>query len=149
MAESCEIPSINNRDEEIKQILSSCKTIAVVGISPKEERPSFGVAKYLIERGYIIFPVNPGCKIILEKKCYPSLLDIHTGVDIVNIFRRPEFVEEIIDQAVKIKAKVVWMQEGIVNNKAAKKARDNGIKVVMDKCLYKEHVKLETGKDKN
>src|SRR5581483_1882676 len=120
-------------------MLTSSKTIAVVGISPKEDRPSHWIAKYLMDRGYKVFGVNPGIGELFGQRVYKSLLDVPEPVDMVDIFRLPEAVPEIVDQAIAIKAKAIWMQEGIVNNAAADKARAAGMKVVMNKCIYKEH----------
>ncbi len=135
----CEFPKENAAAAEIEEILRSSKTIAVVGLSPKPERPSYGVAVYMKSQGYTIIPVNPGQKEILGETCYPNLADVPGPIDIVNIFRDPSAVPEIVDQAIAKKAKVIWMQEGIVHNDAAAKAREAGLKVVMNKCLYKEH----------
>ncbi len=120
------------------------KTIAVVGISDNPEKPSNFVAKFLEERGYTIIPVNPNMKEWEGKKCYPDLLSIPVKVDVVDIFRRPEAIPPIVDEAIAIKAKVVWMQEGIVNEEAAAKARDAGIEVVMDRCMKKEYIRLKS-----
>ncbi|MBU0680063.1 MAG: CoA-binding protein [Proteobacteria bacterium] len=124
---------------EIKKILSQSKTIAVVGLSPKQNRPSYDVARYLMDAGYTIIPVNPGQSEILGQKCYASLLEIPLKVDVVDIFRRPEEVGPVVDQAVEIGAKVVWMQEGIVNEPAAAVARAAGLTVIMDRCLKVDH----------
>lgn len=118
------------------------KTIAVVGISDDPERPSHFVASFLGSHGYKIIPVNPKLTEWEGKKCYPDLLSIPEKVDVVDIFRRAEAVPPIVDEAIKIKAKVVWMQEGIVNEEAAAKARAAGIEVVMDKCMKKEYIML-------
>ena len=126
----------------IKEIFG-LKTIAVVGISDNPERPSNFVAKFLEEHGYQIIPVNPNLSEWDGKKCYPDLMSIPVKVDIVDIFRRPEAIPPIVDEAIAIKAKVVWMQEGIVNEEAAAKARSAGIEVVMDKCMKKEYVRLK------
>ena len=120
------------------QEIFDLKTIAVVGISDNPERPSNFVAKFLEERGYNIIPVNPNLTEWEGKKCYPDLLSIPVKVDVVDIFRRPEAIPPIVDEAIAIKAKVVWMQEGIVNEEAAAKARDAGIEVVMDRCMKKD-----------
>jgi len=120
------------------QDIFDLKTIAVVGISDNPERPSNFVAKFLEERGYTIIPVNPNLTEWNGKKCYPDLLSIPIKVDVVDIFRRPEAIPPIVDEAIAIKAKVVWMQEGIVNEEAAAKARDAGIEVVMDRCMKKD-----------
>ena len=126
----------------IREILEQSKTIAVVGLSPNPVRPSHGVSRYMKKSGYRIIPVNPGHAQILEEKSYPTLDDVTEPVDIVNIFRRSEEVPPIVDAAVRIGAKAVWMQEGIVNEAAAEKARAAGLAVVMDRCIYKEHAKL-------
>ncbi|MDO8728085.1 MAG: CoA-binding protein [Candidatus Methanoperedens sp.] len=120
------------------QEIFDLKTIAVVGISDNPERPSNFVAKFLEERGYTIIPVNPNLTEWEGKKCYPDLLSIPVKVDVVDIFRRPDAIPPIVDEAIAIKAKVVWMQEGIVNEEAAAKARDAGIEVVMDRCMKKD-----------
>jgi len=124
------------------QEIFDLKTIAVVGISDNPERPSNFVAKFLEERAYNIIPVNPNLTKWDGKKCYPDLLSIPVKVDVVDIFRRPEAIPPIVDDAIAINAKVVWMQEGIVNEEAAAKARDVGIEVVMDRCMKKEYMIL-------
>ncbi len=108
------------------------RTIAVVGLSPNPERPSHGVAKYLKEQGYRIIPVNPNAIEVLGEKCYPNLSAIPEAVDTVEIFRRSEEVPPIVDEAIKIKARAIWMQDGVTHEEAAKKARDAGLLVVMD-----------------
>ena len=143
MPPECEFPASNASSAEIAQILKSSKTIAVVGLSPKPERPSHGVSAYMQAHGYRIIPVNPGHDQILGEKVYKTLLEVPGSIDIVNIFRDPAAVPEIVDQAIQKKAKVVWMQEGIVHNTAAEKARAAGLQVVMNKCIYKEHAKLQ------
>lgn len=132
-------------DERIKKILKDCKTIAVIGLSPKEDRPSHVVAKYLKSQGYRIIPVNPNADEILGEKCYPDLSAVPYPIDVVDIFRRPEDVPPIVDEAIKIKAKVIWMQEGIINEEAAEKAGKAGLEVVMDHCMLKEHKRLVVG----
>lgn len=132
----------NPKDEKIKKVLEESKTIAVVGLSPDTSRPSYMVANYLKRCGYKIIPVNPIYPDILEEKSYASLKDVPEKVDIVDIFRRSEDVLPIVEDAIKIKAKVVWMQEGITNLDAVKKAKENGLLVVMDRCMYKEHRRL-------
>ncbi|MBI3399188.1 MAG: CoA-binding protein [Deltaproteobacteria bacterium] len=117
------------------------KRIAVVGLSPKKDRPSHRVAEYLVSKDYDIIPVNPNCKEVFGRKCYKSLLDVPGDIDVVDIFRRREDVMPIVEAAIKIQAKAIWMQEGVVNEEAAKKARQTGINVVMDRCMLKEHVK--------
>ena len=125
----------------MEKIFKESKTIAVVGLSSNPVRASHSVARYLQSKGYKIIPVNPNEKKVLGEKAYADLLSIPHKVDVVNIFRKSEDVPPIVDQAIQIKAKVVWMQEGIVNEEAAKKANDAGLTVVMDKCMYKEHCK--------
>jgi len=125
-----------------KEILESCKTIAIVGLSPNESRPSNHVAAYLQSQGYRIIPVNPAAKVILGEKCYPDLLSIHDEVDVVDIFRRSEEVPQVVEDAIKIKARAIWMQEGVINREAASRAQKAGLKVVMDKCMYKEHARI-------
>lgn len=126
----------------IKNILTSSKTIAVVGLSDKPDRPSFEVASYLKDHGYTIIPVNPIISYWNGLKSYPDLLSIPEKVDVVDIFRKPEFVPQIVDQALKIGAKVIWMQERIVNEEAKKTAQNAGLTVVMDHCMMKEHKKF-------
>jgi uncharacterized protein len=125
--------------DQITEILQKAKTIAVVGLSDNPLRPSHGVAAYLHSQGYRIIPVNPEIKSSLGEQAYPSLLDVPEKIDIVDIFRRPEFVEEVVDQAIQLKVPAVWMQEEIVHEKAAQKARAAGIYVVMDRCILLEH----------
>jgi predicted CoA-binding protein len=126
-----------------QDILKSCQTIAVVGLSGDEYKTSHRVAKYLQEQGYQIIPVNPNEKEILGETCYASLSEVPEKVDVVDIFRKSEDVPPVVEDAIKVKAGAVWMQEGIVNEAAAKKARDAGIKVVMDRCMLKEHLRLK------
>jgi predicted CoA-binding protein len=132
------------KDEEIKDALRSCKTVAVVGISPREDRPSFGVASYLKSKGYRIIPVRPDGDEILGEKVYRSLTEIPTRIeiDVVDIFRKSEDVPPVVEEAIHRGAKVVWMQEGIVNQEARAKAEKAGLKVVMDRCTKKEHQRL-------
>src|ERR1700720_2176138 len=117
--------------DPITEILKRAKTIAVVGLSDNPLRPSHGVAAYLQSQGYRIIPVNPEIKASLGEKAYPSLLDVPEKIDIVDIFRRPEFVEEVVDQAIRLKVPAIWMQESVVHEKAAEKARKAGILVIM------------------
>ncbi len=125
-----------------EEILKNSRVIAVVGLSANLERPSNIVATYLKEKDYKIIPVNPGEKTILGLTSYPDLSSIPEKVDVVDIFRKSEDVPTIVQEAIKIGAKVVWMQEGVVNQAAADTAEKAGLKVVMDKCLRKEHMKL-------
>jgi uncharacterized protein len=126
-------------EEDIEEILDSCRTIAVVGLSDDPSRPSYRVARYMKDHGYKIVPVNPNSKEILSEVCYPNLASLERGVDLVDIFRRSDAVTDIVDEAIKMGAKVIWMQEGVVNEEAAARARQAGLKVVMDKCIMKEH----------
>ena len=125
--------------DPIRDLLQRSKTIAVVGLSDSPMRPSYGVSAYMQAHGYKIIPVNPAIVEALGEKSYPSLLEVPEKIDIVNIFRRPEFVEEIVDQAIQLKVPAVWMQEEVINEIAADKARQAGIFVVMDRCILKEH----------
>ncbi len=129
---------------EIKNIMICSKNIAVVGLSPKAGRPSYQVASYLLGAGYRVIPVNPGQAKILDQTCYPNLTAIPEPVDIVNIFRRPADIPPIAAEAVKIKAKVVWMQLGISNHEAAALARQAGLAVIMDRCIQTDHADLLT-----
>jgi len=124
------------------EILRNWKTIAVVGLSPKKVRPSYGVSEYMKSQGYRIIPVNPGHAEILGEKCYRRLEDITEPVEIVNIFRRSEEVAPVVDSAIQIGAKAVWMQEGIEDEASAQKARAAGLEVIMDRCILKEHRRL-------
>ncbi len=117
------------------------KTIAIVGLSDKPDRPSYKVGKYLLEQGFKIFPVNPNIDNFLGIKSYKTLSDIKEKIDVVDIFRKSEFVEPIIEEAIKIGAKTIWMQEGVVNEKAAAKARAGGLTVIINMCMMKEHKK--------
>lgn len=124
------------------KILNKYHTVAVVGLSPNPERPSYIVASYLIEHGYHVIPVNPNVQQILGKVSYPDLSSIPETVEVVDIFRRPEEVIPIVEEAIKIGAKVVWLQEGITNEEAVFKAKEAGLLVVMDKCMRSEHQRL-------
>lgn len=125
--------------DPIAELLQRSKTIAVVGLSNSPLRPSHGVAAYLQTHGYRIIPVNPEIKGSLGERAYPSLLEVAEKIDIVNIFRRSEFVDEVVDQAIQLKVPVIWMQEEVINEAAAEKARKAGIFVVMDQCILKQH----------
>ena len=126
----------------MKSLLSDAKTIAIVGLSSDPFRPSFEVAQYLKEQGYRIIPVNPKEPEVIGEKAYARLEDILEPVDIVDVFRRSEFVPEVVDSAIAIGAKAVWMQEGVVHEEAAAKARAAGLQVVMDRCILKDHHRL-------
>ena len=127
---------------QIEAILRSCHTIAVVGLSGRRFRPSYGVSEYMQRAGYRIIPVNPRELEILGEKCYPDLESIPDAVDIVDIFRRPEFVPEIVEAAIRKGVKVIWMQEGVVHEEAARRATEAGLAVVMDRCILKEHRRM-------
>jgi len=125
-----------------KDILNSCRTIAVVGLSPYAGRPSYHVASYLKEKGYRIIPVNPQYENILGEKCYPDLGTVPDKVDAVDIFRRSAEVPAIVEQAIQVGVKAIWMQEGIVHEASARRAADAGLMVVMDRCMLKEHQRI-------
>ena len=127
---------------DIKDILDKAKTIAVVGLSDQSDRTSYIVSRYMQDRGYKIIPVNPTIKESLGEKAYSSLLDVPEKGDIVNVFRRSEDVPPVADEAIAIKAGVIWMQEGIVNEEAAKKAESAGLTVIMDRCIMVEHARM-------
>lgn len=124
------------------ELLKTAHTIAVVGLSPSPTRPSNGVAEYLKRVGYRIIPVNPNETEVLGEKCYARLEDVPEQIDLVDIFRRSEYVPEIVESAIRVGAKAVWMQEGVVHEAAATRARQAGLDVVMDRCTLKEHRKL-------
>src|SRR5438105_82689 len=125
--------------DPIADLLRHAKTIAVVGLSNSPLRPSHGVSAYMQTQGYRIIPVNPRIHGALGEKSYSSLLNVPEKIDIVNVFRRPEFVDEIVDEAIQLKVPAIWMQESVINERAAEKARKAGIFVVMDQCILKEH----------
>jgi uncharacterized protein len=130
--------------DPILELLKHAETIAVVGLSDSPLRPSHGVSAYMQTHGYHIIPVNPNITEALGERAYPTLLDIPERIDIVNIFRRSEYVEKIVDQAIHRQVPAIWMQEQVIDEKAAEKARRAGIFVVMDRCILKEH-KLRLG----
>ena len=125
--------------DEIGELLKRSKTIAVVGLSDSPLRPSYGVSAYMQSHGYRIIPVNPEIKGALGEKAVPSLVEVQEKIDIVDVFRRSEFVPEVIDEAIRLKVRAIWLQEGVVHEEAAEKARQAGIFVVMDRCILKEH----------
>lgn len=127
----------------IEEILNSSRVVAVVGLSPKTDRPSYRVASYLKEQGYRIIPVNPGAREILGEPSYPDLTSVTESVDVVDIFRSSEEVPAIVEEAIRTGAKVIWMQEGVINEEAASRAREAGLLVVMDRCMRKEHQSLK------
>jgi predicted CoA-binding protein len=135
-------PKLKDEASSMASLLRSAHTIAVVGLSNKRWRASYGVSEYMQRAGYRIIPVNPELTEALGQKSYPDLDAVPGPIDIVNIFRRPEAVPEIVDAAIRIGAKAVWMQEGVIHEEAAARARAAGLIVVMDRCLLKEHRKL-------
>lgn len=131
-----------NDDQIMKDILLSAKTIASVGLSSNQQKESYWIVSYLQEQGYRIIPVNPTADEILGEKSYPDLESVPEKIDVVQVFRKPEDVPPVVDSAIKAGAKAVWMQEGIVNEEAAQKAREAGLQVVMDACMRVTHRRL-------
>jgi uncharacterized protein len=127
------------QNDPIRDLLSKAKTIAVVGLSDSPFRPSHGVAAYMQSQGYKIIPVNPQVPEALGETSYPSLLEVPEKIDLIDVFRRPEFVDDIVEQAITLKIPAIWLQEDVVNERAAERARQAGIFVVMDRCILKEH----------
>jgi hypothetical protein len=128
--------------KQVADILRVCRTIAVVGLSAKRYRPSYGVAEYMQRAGYRIIPVNPHETEVLGEKCYPDVESVPEPIDIVDIFRRSEFVPEIVEAAIRKGAKAIWMQEGVIHEEAARRAKEAGLAVVMDRCILKDHRRL-------
>ena len=126
----------------IKEILESYRTIAVVGLSSRSFRASYGVSRYMKSAGYQIIPVNPHESEVLGEKAYPSLDEVPDSFEIVDIFRRPEYVPDIVEAAIRRNARVIWMQEGVIHQAAAERARAAGLEVVMDRCILREHMAL-------
>jgi predicted CoA-binding protein len=126
---------VNPTDDELRRILSEAETIAVVGTSSNPDRPSYGVFHKLVTFGYRVVPVNPNETVVLGQKAYASLADVPYPIDVVDVFRRPEYTPDIADEAVRARAKVLWLQSGIVNEEAERRARAGGLTVVMDACL--------------
>jgi predicted CoA-binding protein len=129
-------------DQQIKDLLSNTHTIAVVGLSSSRFRASYGVSQYMQSAGYRIIPVNPNEREVLGEKAYARLEDVPEKIDVVDVFRRSEFVPEIVDAAIRVGARAIWMQEGVADEAAAQRARDAGLFVVMDSCILKEHRRL-------
>jgi hypothetical protein len=144
MDSACEMPLSNATSEELRRILRTYKTVAVVGLSDRPDRDSHRVAAYLQQHGYRIVPVNPNVATVLGEPAYPGLREVPVPVDVVDIFRKPDAVPEIVEDAIAMGARVIWMQEGIAHNAAADRARAAGLEVVMNKCMLKEHRKLES-----
>jgi len=125
--------------DPVTELLKRARTIAVVGLSDNPLRPSYGVSAYMQSHGYRIIPVNPQIESCLGEKAYASLREVPEKIDIVDIFRRPEFVEEVVDQAIQLKVPAIWMQQDVIHEKASEKARKAGMFVVMDRCILVEH----------
>jgi len=132
----------NPSTQEIRELLERSRTVAVVGLSPRPERDSHVIAAFLIERGYDVIGVRPGFAEILGRPCYPSLTDVPTKIDIVDVFRRSEFVRGHVEESIAVGASAVWLQFGVVDERAAERARDAGLRVVMDRCILVEHRRL-------
>lgn len=130
-----------NEPKTIETILNECQTIAVVGLSSNQMRPSYGVAKYMQQKGYRIIPVNPNETEVLGEKAYASLADVPEKFDLVDIFRRSEEAGHHVDEAIRLGAKAVWMQDGVIDEAAAERAQDAGLLVVMDDCILRQHVR--------
>jgi hypothetical protein len=126
----------------ISEVLHSSRTIAVIGLSGKRFRPSYGVSEYLQKAGYRIIPVNPKETEVLGERCYPDLDSVPGAVDIVDIFRRSEFVPDIVEAAIRKGARTIWMQEGVIHEAAARRAEEAGLTVVMDRCILKDHSRM-------
>ena len=131
-----------NEAEQIAELLKGARTIAVVGLSDSPMRTSYGVSAYMQAQGYRIIPVNPTIRESLGERAYATLSDVPEKIDIVNVFRRSEFVPEVVDEAIRLKLPAIWMQEGVVHAAAAEKARKAGVFVVMDRCILKEHRRM-------
>lgn len=131
-----------NDDVELRRILTTIKTVASVGVSSSQEKQSYGIFQYLVDHGYVMYAVNPGVSEIQGRKAYPDLASIPDKIDVVQVFRKPEDVPPVVNQAIAIGAKVVWMQEGVINEEAARTAEAAGLKVVMDRCMRATHRRL-------
>jgi uncharacterized protein len=132
-----------NNPQAIEQILDECRTIAVVGLSSNPWRPSYNVAAYMKEQGYKVIPVNPNEQQVFGDKAYPTLSDVPDKIDLVDVFRRSEEAGAAVDEAIKVGAKAVWMQEGVIDEAAAERAAAAGLLVVMDTCLLKAHMRVK------
>ena len=128
-----------DREDQVISKIFAMKTIAVVGMSPRPERPSHYVSQYMIENGYNIIPVNPGHRQILHRKSYPTILDIVESIDIVNVFRRSEYVLPIIKDAIRINANAIWLQDGVISHEGEKLSKKNDILFIMNDCLLRRH----------
>ncbi len=138
----CALQGSQSSDADVKCVIEKSKTIAVVGLSPKEENPSNDVAKYLQQNGFRVIPVNPNCQEVLGEKCYPDLKSIPEHIDLVDIFRKLEAIPAVVEEAVKIGADAVWMQLGLEHEESAQFARNAGLKVIMNKCIKTEHARF-------
>ena len=139
MSTTCELPQKNATPDEIRAILKAAKRVAVVGHSDRPERDSYRVGRYLADQGYEVFPVNPRAASTEGIRFYPDLASVPGPIDVVDIFRRVETIPAIVDEAIRIGAKVIWMQEGLAHNAAAEKARSAGLSVVMSRCMMRDH----------
>ncbi len=135
-------PALHPSDQQVKDLLQNAHTVAVVGLSSSRFRASYGVSQYMQSAGYRIIPVNPNEKEVLGEKAYARLEDVPEKIDVVNVFRRSEFVPAIVDSAIRVGARAIWMQEGVADEAAAQRAREAGLFVVMDTCILKEHRRL-------
>lgn len=131
-----------NDDQTLREILETIRTVATVGVSANEDRPSYGIFRYLWQHGYQMIPVTPTASEIQGRKTYPDLLSIPQKIEVVQIFRKPEDVPPVVEQAIQIGAKIVWMQEGVINESAAKDAEAAGLRVVMNRCMRETHRRL-------
>ena len=145
MAKVSEAPRGSPTPEELRELLRAARVVAVVGLSDKPERDSYHVAAYLQSVGYRIIPVNPTVAQVLGERSYPSLRDVPEKIDVVDVFRKPEAVPAVVDGAIAVRAKAVWMQDGVVHEEAAAKARAAGLTVVMDRCMLRDHRALVGG----
>jgi predicted CoA-binding protein len=132
----------NPSPDDLRTLLKKARTIAVVGLSPKPGRPSYFVAKAMQDFGYDIIPVRPAVAEVLGQKAYASLADVPGPIDLVDVFRAAEYIDEIVEQCIALKVPAIWIQEGIVNEPAARRAQAAGITVVMDRCIYKDYISL-------
>jgi predicted CoA-binding protein len=135
-------PVLHPSDQQLKELLQKAHTIAVVGLSSSRIRASYGVSQYMQSAGYRIIPVNPNEQEVLGEKSYARLEDVPEKIDVVDVFRRSEFVPEIVEAAIRVGARAIWLQDGVVNETAAQRARDAGLFVVMDACILREHRRL-------
>ena len=135
-------PVLHPSDQQLKELLQKAHTIAVVGLSSSRIRASYGVSQYMQSAGYRIIPVNPNEQEVLGEKSYSRLEDVPEKIDVVDVFRRSEFVPEIVDAAIRVGARAIWLQDGVVDEAAAQRARDAGLFVVMDDCILREHRRL-------